>query len=90
MTKVKLAQRYVIKDLNVVEERYTKAVGGKPWSTMMRKTVALHIKIECGICYINELVPEQQSRKTSSPFLIVSRCTLHIVTHVRVFELQTC
>ncbi|XP_034302758.2 uncharacterized protein [Magallana gigas] len=61
MTKVKLAQPYLMYNGHVDRERYTEAVGGRSWSTKMRQAVAMGIELENRICYISELIPEQQS-----------------------------
>ncbi|XP_052691133.1 uncharacterized protein LOC128169002 [Crassostrea angulata] len=60
MTKVKLAQPYLMYR-HVDRERYTEAVGGQPCFTKMRQAVARNITLENRICYISELIPEQQS-----------------------------
>ena len=60
MTKVKLAQPYLMYR-HVDRERYTEAVGGQSWSTKMRQAVAQDIRLDNRICYISELIPEQQS-----------------------------
>nr|XP_034322927.1 uncharacterized protein LOC117688746 [Crassostrea gigas] len=61
MTKVRLAQPYLMYEGRVDRERYTEAVGGQSWSTKMRQTVARGIPVDNTICYISELIPEQQS-----------------------------
>ncbi|XP_052696821.1 uncharacterized protein LOC128175327 [Crassostrea angulata] len=61
MTKVKLAQPYLMYWGHVDRERYTEAVGGQSWSTKFRQAVARDIKLINKICYISELLPEQQS-----------------------------
>ncbi|XP_034327869.2 uncharacterized protein [Magallana gigas] len=61
MTKVKLAQPYLMYYRYVDRERYTEAVGGQSWSTKMRQAVAQDIRLDNTICYISELIPEQQS-----------------------------
>ncbi|XP_034325102.2 uncharacterized protein [Magallana gigas] len=61
MTKVKLAQPYLMYNERVDRERYTEAVGGQSWSTKMRQAVAGDIILDTTICYISELIPEQQS-----------------------------
>ncbi|XP_065925782.1 uncharacterized protein [Magallana gigas] len=61
MTKVKLAQPYLMYNKHVDRERYTEAVGGQSWSTKMRQAVAQDIRLDNRICYISELIPEQQS-----------------------------
>ncbi|XP_078326310.1 uncharacterized protein LOC144622904 isoform X1 [Crassostrea virginica] len=61
MTKVKLAQPSLMYNRHVDPERYTEAVGGRSWSTKMRHAVAQDIKLWKNICYIDELILEQQS-----------------------------
>nr|XP_034311417.1 uncharacterized protein LOC117684247 [Crassostrea gigas] len=61
MTKVKLAQPYLMYRRRVDRERYTEAVGGQSLSTKMRQVVAMDIKLDNKTCYINELIPEQQA-----------------------------
>nr|XP_034303419.1 uncharacterized protein LOC117681747 [Crassostrea gigas] len=61
MTKVKLAQPYLMCRSNVDRERYTEAVGGQSWSIKIRQAVAWEIELNNEICYISELIPEQQS-----------------------------
>ncbi|XP_052721361.1 uncharacterized protein LOC128192602 [Crassostrea angulata] len=78
MTKVKLAQPYLMYEEHVDRERYTEAVGGKSWSTKIRKAVTSNISLDNKICYISELIPEQlsasQKRKTAleiPPFVML-------------------
>uniref|UniRef100_K1R4I7 Uncharacterized protein C3orf59 n=1 Tax=Magallana gigas TaxID=29159 RepID=K1R4I7_MAGGI len=61
ITRVKLAQPYLMYYEHVDRERYTEAVGGQSWSTKMRQAVAMDINFNNRICYISELIPEQQS-----------------------------
>nr|XP_034302758.1 uncharacterized protein LOC117681599 [Crassostrea gigas] len=61
MTKVKIAQPYLMYRGRVDRERYTEAVGGRSLSTKMRQAVAQDIILDNEICYISELIPEQQS-----------------------------
>uniref|UniRef100_K1R3Q2 Uncharacterized protein n=1 Tax=Magallana gigas TaxID=29159 RepID=K1R3Q2_MAGGI len=61
MTKVKLAQPYLMYRGCIDRERYTEAVGGQSWSTKMRQAVAGDITLVSEICYISELMPEQNS-----------------------------
>nr|XP_034311572.1 uncharacterized protein LOC117684278 [Crassostrea gigas] len=61
MTKFKLAQPNLIYRGRVDQEWYVEAVGGQSWSTKMRQAVAQDIMLDNRICYINELIPEQQS-----------------------------
>ncbi|XP_011414756.3 uncharacterized protein [Magallana gigas] len=60
MTKVKLAQPYLMYHGHVDRERYTEAVGRQSWSTKIRQAVALDIRLNRKICYISELIPEQK------------------------------
>ncbi|XP_052704331.1 uncharacterized protein LOC128180339 [Crassostrea angulata] len=60
MTKVKLAQPFLIYGGVVDRERYNESVGGRSWSTKMRQAVAQDIILKSEICYINELLPEQK------------------------------
>jgi hypothetical protein len=59
MTKVNLAQPYVMYNRTVDTERYTEAVGGQSWSAKLRHAVAWDIRLNNGIIFINELIPEQ-------------------------------
>ncbi|XP_048769159.2 uncharacterized protein LOC125675478 [Ostrea edulis] len=59
MTKVDLAQPYVMYNRTVDTERYAEAVGGRSWSTKLRHAVAWTIKLDNSIIYINELMTEQ-------------------------------
>ncbi|XP_056014528.1 uncharacterized protein LOC125677704 [Ostrea edulis] len=59
MTKVNLAQPYVMYDVTVDTERYTEAVGGQSWSTKLRHALAWDIRLYNRIIYINELMTEQ-------------------------------
>nr|XP_011418273.2 uncharacterized protein LOC105321612 [Crassostrea gigas] len=65
VTKVKLAQPYLIYRGSVDRERYTEAVGGQSWSSKMRQAVAWDITLINKICYISELIPEQESAQQS-------------------------
>jgi hypothetical protein len=59
MTKVNLAQPYVMYMLTVDTERYTEAVGGQSWSTKLTHAVVWNIRLDNEIIYINELMTEQ-------------------------------
>ncbi|XP_034313011.2 uncharacterized protein [Magallana gigas] len=61
MTKVKLAQPYLMYRGLVDRERYTEAVGGQSWSTKMRQAVAYNVSLWNRIGYISDLLLEQQS-----------------------------
>ncbi|XP_052708610.1 uncharacterized protein LOC128183575 [Crassostrea angulata] len=72
ITKVKLAQPYLMYRSRVDRERYIEAVGGQSLSTKMRQAVAHDIRLDNEIFYIDELIPEQQSSKQNNePFLII-------------------
>ncbi|XP_034306414.2 uncharacterized protein [Magallana gigas] len=72
VTKVKLAQPYLMYRGHVDREMFTEAVGGQSWSVKMRQAVAMDIKLRTIICYISELTPEQQSaEKNREPILYV-------------------
>ncbi|XP_052711983.1 uncharacterized protein LOC128186239 [Crassostrea angulata] len=70
MTKVKLAQPYLMYNRHVDRERYTEAVGGQSWSTKMRQAVAEDIGLDNRICYVSELIPEQQSALQNSGYTL--------------------
>nr|XP_034313075.1 uncharacterized protein LOC117684549 [Crassostrea gigas] len=71
VSKVKLAQPYLMYREHVDRERYTEAVGGQSWSTKMRKAVVLDIILDNAICYINELIPEQQAALQNKQHMLV-------------------
>uniref|UniRef100_K1PXG1 Uncharacterized protein n=1 Tax=Magallana gigas TaxID=29159 RepID=K1PXG1_MAGGI len=66
ITKVKLAQPYLMYESHVDRERFTEAVGGQSWSTKMRQAVAKNVILDNKKCYIHELIPEQQCSKQMS------------------------
>nr|XP_034303454.1 uncharacterized protein LOC117681750 isoform X1 [Crassostrea gigas] len=68
MTKVKLAQPYLMYNDCVDRERYTEAVGGQSWSTKIRQAVSRDINFDNQMYYINELIPEQQSAIQNTKF----------------------
>ncbi|XP_052690996.1 uncharacterized protein LOC128168887 [Crassostrea angulata] len=83
MTKVKLAQPYLMYVHQVDTERYTEAVGGQSWSTKIRQAVAGNIELVNEICYISELLPEQQSnRQNGLPALTIPP---HVLLHMLEF-----
>lgn len=61
LTKIKLAQPFLMHESHVDRERYTEAVRGQSLSTKMRTAVAQNITLGSDISYINELIQEQQS-----------------------------
>ncbi|XP_056016726.1 uncharacterized protein LOC125673588 [Ostrea edulis] len=72
MTKVNLAQPYVMYNRTVDTERYTEAVGGQSRSTKLRHAVACNIKLNNRIIYINELMTEQSfSLQNHFPHMII-------------------
>ncbi|XP_052697279.1 uncharacterized protein LOC128175567 [Crassostrea angulata] len=60
MTKVKLAQPYLMYMGCADRDKYTEAVGGQSWLTK-RQAIAMDIGLANNICQISELIPEQQS-----------------------------
>nr|XP_034325940.1 uncharacterized protein LOC117689299 [Crassostrea gigas] len=97
MTKVKLVQPYLMSGERVDRERYTEAVGGQSWSTKMRQAVvAWNIRLVKKICYINELLPEQQSCTLNSrltllipPFVLLHMLEFLSSRHVDTVRAQT-
>ncbi|XP_062610279.1 uncharacterized protein LOC134272059 [Saccostrea cucullata] len=96
MSKVNLAQPYVIYIGNVDSEMYTEAVGGQSWSTKMRQAVACNILLENKIHYINELLPEQMSSLQNKvpvlcipPFVLLSMLEILCYRHVDTMRAQT-
>ncbi|XP_056016573.1 uncharacterized protein LOC125675336 [Ostrea edulis] len=59
MTKVNLAQPYVMHNWTVDTKRYTEAVGGQSWSTKFRHAVVWYIILTNRTIYFNELITEQ-------------------------------
>ncbi|XP_052691023.1 uncharacterized protein LOC128168902 [Crassostrea angulata] len=96
MTKVKLTQLYIMYEECVDRERYTEAVGGQSWSTKMRQAVARNIKLDYEICYISELILEQQSSRQNSwpallipPFILLHMLEILCSRHVDTIGAQT-
>ncbi|XP_062607367.1 uncharacterized protein LOC134269160 [Saccostrea cucullata] len=84
MTKVKLSQPYVryVKHLtkNALLNMFNESLGGLSWSKKLRDAVAWDIVLENRICYINELVPEQQSGlQCGYPILVIP---IYVVLHM--------
>ena len=81
MTKVKLAQPGLMYTGYVNIDRYTEAVGGRSWSDKMRHTGGHSIKLDNHTCYINELLPEQQSclLNRRNPLYIPPMILLHML-----------
>jgi hypothetical protein len=83
MTKVNLAQPYVMYNGTVDTDRYIEAVGGQLWSTKLRHAVAWGIILESKIMYINELMREQQvSLQNYRPVLLIPPL---VVSHMLEF-----
>lgn len=61
MTKAKLAKPYLMYEGRVDSDKYSAVFRGKSWSTKKRHAVARDIIFDNSICYINELLHEQQS-----------------------------
>eukprot|EP00105_Crassostrea_gigas_P027609 XP_011448995.1 PREDICTED: uncharacterized protein LOC105343365 [Crassostrea gigas] len=96
VTKVKLAQPYLMSLGYVDKERYTEAVGGQSWSTKIRLAVAMNIKLENEICYICELLLEQQSSRQNigsslfiPPFVLLHMLEFLSSRHVNTMRAQT-
>ncbi|XP_052699192.1 uncharacterized protein LOC128176718 [Crassostrea angulata] len=96
MTKVKLAQPYLMYHRHVDRERYTEAVGGQSWSTKMRQAVAGNINLVNKLCYINELLPEQQSSRQNGgsalhipPLVLLHMLEVFCSRHVDTMRAQT-
>lgn len=60
-TKKMLAKPYLMYEGHVDHNSYSEAVGGQSLSTKMRKALARDIVLGTKICYINELIPEQNN-----------------------------
>eukprot|EP00105_Crassostrea_gigas_P036031 XP_019920179.1 PREDICTED: uncharacterized protein LOC105321661 [Crassostrea gigas] len=60
LIKIKLAQPYLMYKGHVDRKRYAEAIGGQSWSKKMRNAMARDIKLDNSICYIRELILEQQ------------------------------
>ena len=96
MTKVNLAQPYVMHVGRVDTERYTEAVGGQSWSTKLTHAVAWDIILDNKIIYINELMTEQMiSLQNNEGFLqIPPLVVLHMLEflcyrHIDTMRAQT-
>ncbi|XP_052684008.1 uncharacterized protein LOC128164275 [Crassostrea angulata] len=61
MTKMRLAQPYMMYRKMLGVRSYIQALCGQSLSTKMKRAVALDIALDNFVCYINELIPEQQS-----------------------------
>ena len=79
LTKVKLAQPGLMYRKNVDPERYIEAVGGRSWSYKMRQARAHDITLYIHMCYINELISEQQSALQNNRFALF--IPLFVVLH---------
>ncbi|XP_062573383.1 uncharacterized protein LOC134235274 [Saccostrea cucullata] len=84
MTKVKLAQPYVINvtniPINAVRYMFHESLGGQSWSSKIRYAVAWDISIYDTVYYMNELMPEQQSGSQSGyPVLSIP---LYVMLHM--------
>ncbi|XP_052699194.1 uncharacterized protein LOC128176720 [Crassostrea angulata] len=94
-TKVKLAQPYLMYNERVDRERYNDAVGGQSWSKK-RLAVAGDIRFNNEICYISELLPEQQSSIQNRkplldlpPFVLLHMLEFLCSRHVNIMIAQT-
>nr|XP_034322925.1 uncharacterized protein LOC117688744 [Crassostrea gigas] len=95
LTKVKLARPYLMYRKHVDRERYTEAVGGQSWSTKIRQAVAWDITLVNKICYITELLPEQQSSRPNGgsalyipPFVLLHMLEVFCSRHVDTVRAQ--
>ncbi|XP_052690425.1 uncharacterized protein LOC128168268 [Crassostrea angulata] len=84
MTKVKLVQPYLMYMGLVDRERYTEAVGGLSWSTKMRQAIAWDLTLDNNICYISDLLLEQQSALQDSS-VQVSLIPVFVMLHFLEF-----
>nr|XP_034314515.1 uncharacterized protein LOC117684856 [Crassostrea gigas] len=88
MTKVKLAQPYLMYRRRVDRERYTEAVGGQSLSTKIREAGTLDIILMNRVCYISELILEQQSA-SSDVMLIPVFVMLHFLEFLCYRQIDT-
>ncbi|XP_062607495.1 uncharacterized protein LOC134269315 [Saccostrea cucullata] len=79
--KFKLSHPYVIYNSNVNARIYTETVGGQSLFSKMRHAVAEDITLENVICYVYELMPEQQSGLQNMTFFLTVRffVLLHMI-----------
>ncbi|XP_048732916.2 uncharacterized protein LOC125649415 [Ostrea edulis] len=96
MTKVNLAQPYVMYNRTVDTERYTEAVGGQSWSTKLRHAVAWNIELNNSIIYINELMTEQDvslqnhcSVLSIPPLVVLHMMEFLCYRHINTMRAQT-
>ncbi|XP_052708611.1 uncharacterized protein LOC128183576 [Crassostrea angulata] len=93
ITKVKLAQPYLMYNCHVDREWYIEAVGGQSLSTKMRQAVAQNIILDNDneIFFISEIIPEQQSSNQNNErvlfipplvllYLLEFLCSRHVDT----------
>nr|XP_034309239.1 uncharacterized protein LOC117683659 [Crassostrea gigas] len=88
ISKVKMSQPYVRFRGNGKGWAYIEAVGGQPWSTKITQAIANNLRLDNGICYITELLLEQESGKRSnrtwiliSPFILANMLEFLICRH---------
>nr|XP_034314516.1 uncharacterized protein LOC117684857 isoform X1 [Crassostrea gigas] len=86
MTKVKLEQPYLMYYRHVDRDRYTEAVGGQSLSTKVRQAGTLDIRLKKRVCYISELIPEQQA---ASIILIPVFVMLHFLEFLCYRQIDT-
>ena len=96
MTKVNLAQPYVMYHKAVDTERYTEAVGGQSWSTKLRHAVAWKIEVDNEIKYIDELMTEQMVSLQSQnhmmfipPLVVLHMLEFLCYRHIDTMRAQT-
>nr|XP_034309236.1 uncharacterized protein LOC117683657 [Crassostrea gigas] len=88
ISKVKMSQPYVLFRGHRQRRAYIEAVGGQPWSTKMRQAIANVLRLDNQICYITELMLEQESSKRSHrarilipPFILANMLEFLICRH---------
>jgi hypothetical protein len=96
MTKVNLAQPYVMYRRTVDTERYTEAVGGQSWSTKLTHAVAWNIRLNNKILYINELMTEQMGSLQNHwpvlfipPLVVIHMLDFLCYRHIDTMRAQT-
>lgn len=68
---MKLAQPYVLYWKMLGVRRYIQALVGQSLSTKMKRAVIFDIALDNFVCYIKELVPEQQSSLQNKDILLI-------------------
>ncbi|XP_062594529.1 uncharacterized protein LOC134255942 [Saccostrea cucullata] len=84
MAKIKLAQPHLLYKAHVNTEKYIEAVGGKSFSSKMRKAVVWDILFDNRIHYIDELQIEQESC-SENKVIHALRIPPYVVLHMLEF-----